>query len=100
MSSRNKIHIIVLTLFCCLLLVNLSAQPKRKSHIRQANPAFADTVTPADSDKIKSISDTFPALPDSILIRPDSLLKLFFSILVDSVMADTLKDPPQKKSPM
>ena len=67
MSSRNKIHIIVLTLFCSLLLVNLSAQPKRKSHIRQANPAFADTVTPADSDKIKSISDTFPALPDSIL---------------------------------
>ena len=99
MSSRNKIHIIVLTLFCSLLLVNLSAQPKRKSHIRQANPAFADTVTPADSDKIKSISDTFPALPDSILIRPDSLLKSVDSILVDSVMTDTVQAPPPKKSP-
>ena len=99
MSSRNKIHIIVLTLFCSLLLVNLSAQPKRKSHIRQANPAFADTVTPADSDKIKSISDTFPALPDSILIRPDSLLKSVDSILVDSVMTDTVQAPP-KKSPL
>ena len=100
MSSRNKIHIIVLTLFCSLLLVNLSAQPKRKSHIRQANPAFADTVTPADSDKIKSISDTFPALPDSILIRPDSLLKSVDSILVDSVMTDTVQAPPPKKSPL
>ena len=100
MSSRNKIHIIVLTLFCSLLLVNLSAQPKRKSHIRQANPAFADTVTPADSDKIKSISDTFPALPDSILIRPDSLLKSVDSILVDSVMTDTVQAPPLKKSPL
>ena len=100
MSSRNKIHIIVLTLFCSLLLVNLSAQPKRKSHIRQANPAFADTVTPADSDKIKSISDTFPALPDYILIRPDSLLKSVDSILVDSVMTDTVQAPPPKKSPL
>lgn len=100
MSSRNKIHIIVLTLFCSLLLVNLSAQPKRKSHIRQANPAFADTVTPADSDKIKSISDTFPALPDSILIRPDSLLKSVDSILVDSVMTDTVQAPPPQKSPL
>ena len=100
MSSRNKIHIIVLTLFCSLLLVTLSAQPKRKSHIRQANPAFADTVTPADSDKIKSISDTFPALPDSILIRPDSLLKSVDSILVDSVMTDTVQAPPPKKSPL
>ena len=100
MSSRNKIHIIVLTLFCSLLLVNLSAQPKRKSHIRQANPAFADTVTPADSDKIKSISDTFPALPDSIVIRPDSLLKSVDSILVDSVMTDTVQAPPPKKSPL
>ena len=100
MSSRNKIHIIVLTLFCSLLLVNLSAQPKRKSHIRQANPAFADTVTPADSDKIKSISDTFPALPDSILIRPDSLLKSVDYILVDSVMTDTVQAPPPKKSPL
>ena len=100
MSSRNKIHIIVLTLFCSLLLVNLSAQPKRKSHIRQANPAFADTVTPADSDKIKSISDTFPALPDTILIRPDSLLKSVDSILVDSVMTDTVQAPPPKKSPL
>lgn len=100
MSSRNKIHIIVLTLFCSLLLVNLSAQPKRKSHIRQANPAFADTVTPADSDKIESISDTFPTLPDSILIRPDSLLKSVDSILVDSVMTDTVQAPPPKKSPL
>lgn len=99
MSSRNKIHIIVLTLFCSLLLVNLSAQPKRKSQIRQAISASADTVAPADSNKIKSISDTFPVLPDSIFTRPDSLLNTD-SIPVDSVMTDTIQTPPPKKSPL
>ena len=98
MSSRNKIYIIVLTLFYFLLLVNLSAQ-KRKGQIRQANSAPADTFVPTDSSKVKSFSgNNFPILSDSVSILPDSLRK--DSISADSLITDSVQTPLPKKSPL
>lgn len=97
MSSRNKIYIIVLTLFCSLLLVNLSAQSKRKGQIRQANSASADTTAPADGSKVKSVSENrSPLLSDSVSIRPDSLRN--DSIPTDSLTTDSVQAPPPKKA--
>ena len=97
MSSRNKFYIIVLTLFCSLMLVRLSAQPKRKSQTRQASFVHADTIVPTDSETVRLVSDSLHSiLPDSILIRPDSLNT--DSIPADSTMTDTIKAPKEKKS--
>ncbi len=97
MSSRNKFYIIVLTLFCSLMLVRLSAQPKRKSQTRQASFVHADTIVPTDSGTVRLVSDSLHSiLPDSILIRPDSLNT--DSIPADSTMTDTIKAPKEKKS--
>ena len=98
MSSRNKIYIIVLTLFYFLLLVNLSAQ-KRKGQIRQANSAPADTFVPTDSSKVKSFSgNNLPILSDSVSILPDSLRN--DSISADSLITDSVQTPLPKKSPL
>lgn len=94
MSSRNKIYITVLTLFCAFLLVNLSAQSKRKGQIRQVNPAPADTTVPADSGKVKSVSgNRLPILADSIPMSSDSLRN-------DSIPTDSVQAPLPKKSPL
>lgn len=91
MSSGNKFYIIILALFCSLLFVRLSAQPKRYSN-RMEQPVNRTVMTDSTVRTAARSSQT------SGRLLPDTLRSGSDSLITDSLRVDSI--PPKKKNPL
>lgn len=88
MSSGNKFYIIILALFCSLLFVRLSAQPKRYSN-RMEQPVNRTVMTDSTVRTAARSSQT------SGRLLPDTLRSGSDSLITDSLRVDSI--PPKRK---